>query len=54
MRFFLYFSQKISFDISCNLSAKGDNLHEKLKLIFWKKYFKMLSVIEIFIKRVKS
>ena len=38
--FFLFFFQKIRFDISYKL---GDNLHEMSSLIFWEKYFKLAS-----------
>ena len=44
--FLFFFSQKTSFDISYELSAKGEHLHKISKPIFWEnteKYFKMLT-----------
>ena len=34
LTFFLFFSKKIGFGISCKLSPNGDNLHEMSKPIF--------------------
>ena len=34
LKYFSYFSQKIGFGSSCNMSY-GDNLHEMPKSIFW-------------------
>ena len=49
--FFLFFFQKIGFDISCKLSP--DNLHERSMLIFWEKYGKKKSLICYILKMVK-